>query len=590
MISGCGVVYSSDVTLGPILSASQQQALAAERALLNDVRAALVRSGADEASVAELSQSIAQLDELFLLVVVGEFNSGKSAFINALLGRRMLAEGVTPTTAEINVLTFGSAESNEPRPGRTRLLTAPVDLLRDIHIVDTPGTNAVIREHEVLTTHFVPRADLVLFVTSVDRPFSESERQFLEGIRSWGKKVVVVVNKQDLVEREEDLQKIRQYVATNSVQVFGEVPPVFTVSARAALRAKQGQRESWAASGFEPLERFIQETLDAAGRLKLKLLNPIGVAQHLVDVRTASVAERLDLLAADVATLDDVDRQLTQYGRDLARDVAPRIASVDAVLLEMDRRGQAFFDETMRLGRITDLLNKARMQERFEREVVADAPEAIERRVDELIDWLVDADLRQWQAVTAHLASRRAAHRDRIIGGDGDGFRSDRARLLQSVGQEAQRVVETYDKRAEARALAESARNAVAAAAATGVGAVSLGAIVTMAASTAAADITGLVMASVVGAIGFFIIPNKRRRAKQDMREKIAAMRTRLSSAIRSRFEAETARSGQRIRDSIAPYARFVLAERERLSASKSELGRYRGELESLQARVEAMR
>jgi len=436
----------------------------------------------------------------------------------------------------------------------------------------------------------VPRADLILFVTSVDRPFSESERQFLEGIRSWGKKVVVIVNKQDLVEGSEDLETIRQFVSTNSERVLGDVPPIFTVSARAAMRAKSGQPESWAASGFEPLERFIRESLNAAGRLQLKLLNPIGVAHHLVDTRLTAVGERLELLAADVATLDDVDRQLAQYERDLARDVAPRIAAIDAVLLEMDRRGQAFFDETMRLGRITDLLNKPRMQERFEREVVGDAPEVIERRVDELIDWLVEADLRQWQAVTAHLASRRAAYRDRIVGADGDQFRADRARLIQSVGQEAQRVVDTYDKRAEARALAESARNAVAAAAATGVGAVGLGAIVTMAASTAAADITGLVMASVVGAIGFFIIPARRRRAKQEMREKIGAMRARLSAAIRSQFEAETTRSGQRIRDSIAPYARFVRAESEKLSASNSELSRHRGDLETLRGRVEALR
>ena len=576
--------------LEPLLSAAQRQALAEERALLADTRAALVRSGADEAAVTELGQSIAQLDELFLLVVVGEFNSGKSAFINALVGRQMLAEGVTPTTADINILVYGPAETNELLPGRARRLTAPVDLLRDIHIVDTPGTNAVIREHEVLTTHFVPKADLVLFVTSVDRPFSESERQFLEGIRSWGKKVVVVINKRDLVELAEDLETIRLFVSAHSVRVLGDTPPIFTVSARAAMRSKQGHPDLWEASGFEPLERFIREALDAAGRLQLKLLNPIGVGRHLVGARLAAVNERLELLAADVATLDDVERQLAQYERDLARDVAPRIAAIDAVLLEMDRRGQAFFDETMRLGRIADLLNRSRMQERFEREVVGDAPEVIERRVDELIDWMVDADLRQWQAVTAHLASRRAAYRDRIVGGDGDQFRADRARLLQSVGQEAQRVVDTYDKRAEARALAESARNAVAAAAATGVGAVGLGAIVTMAASTAAADITGLVMASVVGAIGFFIIPAKRRRAKQEMREKIAAMRTRLSSAIRTEFEAETTRSGLRIRESIAPYARFVRAEGEKLTSAKADLGRYRGELDAMQARIEALR
>ena len=73
------------------------------------------------------------------------------------------------------------------------VVTAPVELLRDVHIVDTPGTNAIIREHERLTTDFVPRSDLVLFVTSADRPFSETERLFLTAIRDWGKKIVIVV-------------------------------------------------------------------------------------------------------------------------------------------------------------------------------------------------------------------------------------------------------------------------------------------------------------------------------------------------------------------------------------------------------------
>jgi len=575
--------------LASFITDGQRDLLAAERDLLGNLRTALARAGVDDASLADLARSISQLDDLFLLVVVGEFNSGKSAFINALLGRPLLAEGVTPTTAEINVLAYGDAETSQLTPEGTRLVTAPVDLLRDLHLVDTPGTNAVIREHETLTTHFVPRADLVLFVTSIDRPFSESERAFLERIRAWGKHVVFVVNKQDLVARPEELEEVRRFVLSNSEKVLGLQPPLFFVSARDALRAKQGRPESWASSGFEPLERYITGTLDDGGRLRLKLLNPLGVARHVVDGRRALVGERLDLLAGDFATLDDVDRQLTQYERDLARDFEPRMAAIDNVLLEMERRGQAYFDEMMRLGHITDLVNKSRIQESFERDVVADAPALIERRVDELIDWLVESDLRQWQAVTAHLSAQRAAYRDRVVGGDIDHFRSDRARLIQSVGNEAQRVVETYDKREESRALAESARNAVAAAAATGVGAVGLGAIVTIAASTVAADVTGIVMASVLGAIGFLIIPAKRRRAKLEMREKVSALRDRLSRAMRSEFESETGRSVQRIRDGIAPYSRFVRAEGDKLKAEQDGLARFSGEIDAMRERVEAL-
>ncbi len=64
--------------------------------------------------------------------------------------------------------------------------------------MDTPGTNAVLRQHEAIARDFVPRSDFVLFVTSADRPFTESEREFLESIRQWGKKVVLVLNKADL--------------------------------------------------------------------------------------------------------------------------------------------------------------------------------------------------------------------------------------------------------------------------------------------------------------------------------------------------------------------------------------------------------
>jgi hypothetical protein len=220
---------------------------------------------------------------------------------------------------------------------------------------------------------------------------------------------------------------------------------------------------------------------------------------------------------------------------------------------------------------------------------VADAPQHVERKVAELSDWLVDSDFRQWQAVTDHLADRRREHRDRIVGdATAQGFHYDRTRLIDSVGREAQRVVETYDKSGEARALAESARNAVATSAAVGVGAVGLGTIVTVAATTAAADVTGIVMASVVAAIGFFILPNKRRRAKEEMREKVAAMRENLTRALRDEFEREIENSRHRISEGIAPYSRFVRAEHEKLGTMRTTLETAKRDIDTLRARIEA--
>jgi hypothetical protein len=163
-----------------------------------------------------------------------------------------------------------------------------------------------------------------------------------------------------------------------------------------------------------------------------------------------------------------------------------------------------------------DLLNRARIQKEFEDRVVADAPRQIERRVTELIDWLIDQDFRQWQAITARLAERTRDHGSRPLGApDVGSFHADRSHLIDSVGREAQRVVDTYDKQREAAAIADQARGAVTAAAAAGGAALGLGTLVTVAASTAAADVTGILMAGVIATIGFLVIPARRRKAKR---------------------------------------------------------------------------
>jgi small GTP-binding protein len=572
--------------LAKLLTDDQADLLRDERKVLATLRLALSRFEALPEHQSALDRSIEQLDELFLLVIVGEFNAGKSAFINALLGSRIAEEGVTPTTAQITVIQYGDESRREVREPFLHVITAPIPLLRDIHIVDTPGTNAILREHERITAGFVPRSDLVLFVTSADRPFTETERQFLEQIRGWGKKVVLVVNKADILEASQ-VDEVVRFVRDSAQSLLGFSPDVFPVSARLALRAKEGDPAAWAASRFEPLERYITGTLDAPGRVRLKLLNPLGVASSIAERHAALVRERLDLLRDDFATLDEVERQLAVYQQDLARDLELRMADLDRILLEMERRGHDFFDETLRIGRVMDLLNRSRVTQAFEQQVVADAPQQIEKKIGELVDWLVDMDLRQWQAVTAHLAERRRQYRDRIIGEDTGRFLYDRTRLIDAVTRESQRVVESYDRRREAQELADGARNAVAAAAAVGAGALGLGTIVAAAATTAAADVTGLVMASVLAAIGFFILPAKRQRAKEEMRRKVADLRDRLSTALREQFSREIARSGERIRESVAPYSRFVRAEGDKLQATAGELEASIAALARLRARIE---
>jgi small GTP-binding protein len=572
-----------------ILTAEAERQLARARVLLAELGDALAGVPATAGDASALRDSVRQLDDFFLLVVVGEFNAGKSAFINALTGERVLEEGVTPTTARIQLLRHGDRLADAVDASGIRLVTAPVDLLRDVHIVDTPGTNAIIREHERLTRDFVPRADLVLFVTSADRPFTETERAFLDVIRDWGKKIVLVVNKVDIFEQPGELEQVLTFVRDAAARALGTAPEVFAVSARLAWRAKHGEPDLWESSRFAALERAILETLESGSRFRLKIASPLGVGDALARRYGAVADERLALLAADVTALDDIERQLALYQEDLAKGFELRMTAVEKVLLEMEARGHQYIEDTLRVGRVLDLLNRARIEQEFEQRVVADAPAAIDRRVAELIDWLVEQDFRQWGALSATLAARQREHGDRILGAADIGtFHADRARLLESVGRQAQRVVESYDRRRESAAIADGARAAVAATAAVGAGALGLGAVVAVAASTAAADVTGILAASVVAALGLLIIPARRRRARAGMRQKITALREMLATALRGEFDAARARGVQRLADGLAPYSRFVRAEQQKWADVRTALAGWRGRAHQLLTEVDA--
>lgn len=573
-----------------ILTEVQENLLKEERSLLSDLRVRLVAFGASREDQETLAQSIRQLDELFLLVVVGEFNAGKSALINALLGQPVLKEGVTPTTTQINILRYGEKTEQSAEDAHVHVLHSPAEMLNELCIVDTPGTNAIIREHEIITTEFVPRADLVLFVTSADRPFTESERTFMNLIRSWGKKVVIVINKIDILESPADLAQVQDFVKENAMILFNESVEIFPTSARMALRAKQGEPQLWQISRFEALEIYIKNTLDEVSRLRLKFLNPLGVSTTLVNRFHKITRERLELLAIDLTSLADVEAQLELYKEDMKRDFDYRMADIENVLYEMEQRGQDYFDETIRLRRVFDLLDKNRIQKEFEQHVVRDVPQLIETKVDDLIDWLVNADFRQWQAVMEHLSERRREHQDRIVGDPGIGsFHNERERLIEAVGGQTQRVVETYDKRNEAEAIALGAQGAVAALAAVEVGALSLGAIITVLATTATADVTGVLLAGMVAVLGLFVIPARKRQAKNEMHEKIAAMREQLIYALRTQFERELNRSLHNIQEAVNPYSRFVRSEQEKLEEARDELGRIQAGLENLRVQVDEM-
>jgi len=577
--------------LSRILTKQQQQILAEERDVLTRVQIALSRFDTSEEDVLIVQRSIQQLDELFLIVIVGEFNAGKSAFINALLGQRLLDEGVTPTTTRIHLIQHGTQLESSTAGSSFSTVSAPVDLLEEINFVDTPGTNAISREHEAITLEFIPRSDLVLFVTSADRPFTESERAFMEKIKNWGKKIVIVINKVDILSDHDDVEHVEQYVSENVNALLGFQPQTFSVSAKDALKAKlNGSPASLLPTNcFPDLERYILNTLDQRERIRLKLLNPVGVGARLVSKYRDVIDERLDLLKEDRATIERIDQVLAGHQQKMQREFRYRLADVDNVLHDFENRGMGFFDEHVRFARFMDLINKTKTKTAFEHEVVADMPQVVEKRVGDIIDWMVSSDLQLWQTVVDELRARRSDEAQRVIGQAGNGFEYSRNRLLETVGQAAQKATATFDREGEASRLAEDVQMAVASTALAEAGAVGLGAIVTAAATSAAADITGILAASVIAAIGLFVIPNKRRTAKKDLSEKVASVRRKLMKALTDQFDRETRRSVERIGDAMSPYTGFVKGETARYQTARQDLDRLAADLVQVKSRIEAL-
>jgi len=594
------VRFGEDVTgaIAPlrVLGPREAALLNAERAALSELREALAALDANPEDLAALRQAALDLDDLFLLVVVGEFNAGKSALLNALLGGAYLEEGVTPTTAEVTIIRYGEDSGARHQGNGTVERTLPAPLLRELSIVDTPGTNAIIRRHEELTREFVPRSDLVLFVTSVDRPFTESERAFMEHIRAWGKKVIIILNKVDLLKTDEELAQIQRFVAENVSALLGFAPQVFPVSTRLAFQVKSGALSgeeaaaAWRRSRFEPLERYLSETLDEAERVRLKLLNPLGIAERVAGSEAERARARLEVLRADLKGADEIEGQLELYRSDLRRDFERRLHEVENVVYELNDRADAFFDETLRLGRVFDLFNADRLRADFERRVIADSAQRIDATVQALVDWMLDQEQRLWRTVSEYV-SRRAGSSDtpQLVADTSVQwtFAQERQRMLDAVERASDQALAQYDAEAEGRRFSLSMREAVTQTALTQVGALSLGTAVVALVSSTAIDVTGVVAAGVLAGLGLYIIPLRRRQAREQFRKKSEELRQRLKDGMTRQFESELERSAQRVRDVLAPYSRRVRAEHDRLNAGHERLGALQGQLADLRVRAE---
>ena len=571
--------------------------LARERQLLSDVGGLLDRAQAPDDTRRRLADLARTLDELFLLVVAGEFNAGKSTVVNALFGRRVMEEGPVPTTDKITVLRHGDAEAVHRRGEFVTERHFPHPFLESLSLVDTPGTNSIVKEHQALTEDFVPRADLVLFVTSYDRPLSDSERTFLEYIRgAWGKRLVVVINKADLAETEVALAQVIGHVRDGLARIFAEAgipdagaPLIFPVAGRLALQAKEAAGDDpavyradprWEASRFGPFQRFLTETLTEGDRLAIKLTAPLDAATTLLaDVRARLDAQR-EVLASDETELAALNARFDDVRQSLDEIAGRAVAEVDRELLEMEKRGVRFLDDTIRVSRLNLIRDRNAFREEFDRQVVRDAEARIETRLGEAADALLRRVFELWNEAYARLMDLRRDGQGRAEGG----FMYDRDEVLRDVLREARRTIDQYDMGEEARRLLENARSALTVGGATAVG---VGAVAVVLIATTAFDVTGgLLAAGALATLGFIVLPAQRRRAVKEFSARVDALRAELRGGLDRELEGEVDQAVAKVRALVRPVAALALDARAALDAQAEEAARVAAGADALRADV----
>ncbi|XOB97806.1 dynamin family protein [Deinococcota bacterium DY0809b] len=538
------------------------QRLAGEvRGLLAEGLETLAQAGETTTS---LRQALQDLEGPFLLVVAGEFNSGKSSLLNALLGRELLREGVTPTTDRIQWIAYGEEPGSRALEPGLVVLQLPHPLLKDVHLVDTPGTNAVIEHHQILTERFLPRADLILFTTSADRPYTASERDFLELIRGWGKKVVLVVNKLDLLGPDE-AEEVLAYVREQAARTLGVEPPVFGVSAR---RARAGEDR-----GVKELEAFIESVLrEEAARIKLG--SPLGVLERLLEQGEGRIGGEAELLASELETCARLEALLERHERRVREEFRGQTAQLREVVTRVRRRAARWLDETLRFGRLFDLMNASKIQKSFEAEVVGEAHRELERKIQESLAWLARAE-RDLLASALDLLNTRGGAR--AYEGEGP-----------TLSEQVTRALEAYDPEAEARDLQGLLSRALQHTALAELGAVGLGAGLALALHGLAADVTGVTAGLVAAVLGLSILPRRKRTAQRRVDEGLDRLERELSEGLEATLEGELARSAARFRALYRDRCTELEDRRQALQALEGRLQELRRRAGALRIELEA--
>lgn len=270
---------------------------------------------------------LSHLQSAALFVIVGEVKSGKSSFVNALLGEDICDVAPDPCTAVIQELVYGETPAKMSLGDNWERISLPKDVLQEISIVDTPGTNSIIRDHQSIIENYIPQSDLVIFVFPAKNPHTASAWDFLSLIREdWHRKMVFVLQQADLATDHEliiNQERVKQYARERNVQN----PIVFTVSAKREL-------EGAADSGYAEFRQFLLKTIQTGEVWRMKVEGSRDTARKIVSGLIARLRSEQEAVVNDRAFYKNLLAKV-EARREKAN--ALRRLAVDSLCVSYDR-------------------------------------------------------------------------------------------------------------------------------------------------------------------------------------------------------------------------------------------------------------
>jgi small GTP-binding protein len=520
----------------------------------------------DPATLDTLHGLLTDIREPLLFVVVGEVKAGKSSLLNALFGQEFAKVDVLPATDRVYIFRHGPEEKSVEISPQLTERYLPISFLQDFNVVDTPGTNTMVAEHQAITESFVPRADVVLFVFSVVNPWSQSAWDLLNFVqKKWLKNVVFVLQQADLRETSE-IGIIHRHLQDTATQKIGFAPPVFPVSARKALLARTtgiDKEQLWRESGFGPLEEQINRMVTESGVRMLKLQSTARTSGVILHEVADEIHGSVETIIRDEKHLARVSEFLQARKDQTLRQVAGFLRGVEQACRECARQGTRLLEEKLSFWRTWRLVwSREQWQHEFQTDVEAKLRQTVEPQVENAVQ-LLETDLRSlWpqlqDAIEAQFASEGKNRMRKTI----PDFAQQRRELLQSIELTlVERVAGKAVEEQLARMFRETAawlRLPVGVAAAGGI----ITVIVAMS-SASVADVTGVLAAS-AAVIGTIVAFTQRRKILAAYEREMDKKREELIHAIEQQMKHAIDLFYKDIAVAFEPLAAFCTAERKR--------------------------